>query len=221
MAVKKKEHENLTPANIRRVAALLDDEKPISKKDACELLNISYNTKRLERIIEEQQAKDEAQKRRRQEKRGKPVSESEKLDIATMFLDGDTLADIAERVARPSVVVKRTLEAIGVPEIPKGEDKLKPGFLPDQCVREGYKFEEGETAWSAIHHCPVEVDKCMDGKYVDRYGAFCYRVWVKRPVEHRPDRTYYAMSDSGGFTAYVAGYELGDLQHLTKLGVKI
>lgn len=50
--VKVKEGEKLTPSNIEKVIGLLEIEKPISKKDACELLNISYNTTRLARIIE-------------------------------------------------------------------------------------------------------------------------------------------------------------------------
>jgi len=51
--VKAKEHENLSEANIKKVIELLEAEKPITKKEACEVLNISYNTTRLSKIIEE------------------------------------------------------------------------------------------------------------------------------------------------------------------------
>ena len=50
--VRKREGENLSPANIRRVIHSLNEEG-ITKKVACEMLNISYNTTRLNRIIEE------------------------------------------------------------------------------------------------------------------------------------------------------------------------
>ena len=39
--VKVKEHENLSNLNIRPVISLLEAEIPITKKIACELLNIS------------------------------------------------------------------------------------------------------------------------------------------------------------------------------------
>ena len=50
--IKKKEGENLTETNIEKVIGLLEQEKPITKKQACEILNISYNTTRLTKIIE-------------------------------------------------------------------------------------------------------------------------------------------------------------------------
>ncbi len=50
--VKAKDHEKLDDATIERVMALLNDEKPITKKAACEILNISYNTTRLGAIID-------------------------------------------------------------------------------------------------------------------------------------------------------------------------
>ena len=50
--VRKREGENLTDASVRRVIFSLEEEG-ITKKTACEMLNISYNTTRLNRIIEE------------------------------------------------------------------------------------------------------------------------------------------------------------------------
>jgi len=52
MAIKKKAHEKLDDTNIKRVIAALTNENPITKKEACEMLNISYNTTRLSKIIE-------------------------------------------------------------------------------------------------------------------------------------------------------------------------
>ena len=37
----KKSHENLTDTNIKNVIDLLESEKPITKKEACDILNIS------------------------------------------------------------------------------------------------------------------------------------------------------------------------------------
>lgn len=51
--VKKQEHEKITDANIKRVIGLLEASPPITKKEACEILGMSYNTTRLTKIIEE------------------------------------------------------------------------------------------------------------------------------------------------------------------------
>ena len=51
--IKKKDYENLTKSNIQRVIELLENEKPITKKEACQMLRITYNTTRLARIIED------------------------------------------------------------------------------------------------------------------------------------------------------------------------
>ena len=51
-----KKHENLTQANISKVIEYLnpkDGSKPITKKEACSILNIAYNTTRLGNIIAE------------------------------------------------------------------------------------------------------------------------------------------------------------------------
>ena len=47
---KKKSYENLTDSNIKNVISLLEAEKPITKKEACDILNISYNTTRLNKL---------------------------------------------------------------------------------------------------------------------------------------------------------------------------
>jgi hypothetical protein len=62
--IKVKEHENLSEANIKRVIELLEAEKPIPKKDAYAILNISPNPTRLAKIIENyKEEKAELQRR--------------------------------------------------------------------------------------------------------------------------------------------------------------
>ena len=41
MAVRKKREEKLSETNINKVIELLASEKPITKKEACEILNIA------------------------------------------------------------------------------------------------------------------------------------------------------------------------------------
>ncbi len=51
--VKAKSHEKLDSTNVQKVIDLLGGDEPITKKEACEILNIRYNTTRLQRIIGE------------------------------------------------------------------------------------------------------------------------------------------------------------------------
>ena len=51
MAIKKKAHEKLDDTTIKRVMVELESKNPITKKEACGMLNISYNTTRLAKII--------------------------------------------------------------------------------------------------------------------------------------------------------------------------
>ena len=75
--VKRKAHENLTDDNISRVISFLRQDNPITKKEACELLNIRYNTTRLQNIIDDFEDTLERKERFKAEKRGKPASEDE------------------------------------------------------------------------------------------------------------------------------------------------
>ena len=114
--VKAKEHENLTEANIKKVIELLSAEKPISKKDACEILNISYNTTRLAKIIEEYKEGEAELQRRRAANRGKPASPYEIQAVIEGYLDGDSIADISKRIFRSPTFVKEVIEQVGVPQ---------------------------------------------------------------------------------------------------------
>jgi len=66
--VKVKDSEKLDPSNIRHVINLLESDKPITKKEACSLLRISYNTTRLGNIITGYKERQEIIKRLRAKK---------------------------------------------------------------------------------------------------------------------------------------------------------
>ena len=51
--VRTKSYEKLDETNLQRVWEALNSSSPITKKEACEMLNITYNTTRLNRILEE------------------------------------------------------------------------------------------------------------------------------------------------------------------------
>ena len=51
--IRVKEGEDLSENKVAEVIELLHRDKPITKKEACSMLNITYNVKRLKNIIDE------------------------------------------------------------------------------------------------------------------------------------------------------------------------
>ena len=90
--VKKKSHEKLDNANVLQVKELLDAENPISKKEACDMLNIRYNTTRLQRIIDEFTDVWEHKEKRRSQNRGKGATRDEIKSVIEYYLEGDDIS---------------------------------------------------------------------------------------------------------------------------------
>lgn len=217
--VKKRAAEKLTESNIEHVISLLEQEKPITKKEACAILNISYNTTRLNNIIEEHKSDKEYRQKRRAEKRGRPIEDSEVRYIAEAYLEGTPVSDIAKRIFRSASLVKSTIERVGIPNRPVGAEKDSTSYVPEQCVAE--EFEPGEVAWSAKYHKPCEIKERLPNTYNDKYGTNCYKVWIREEVEHKDNIEYFLASNSGGWNAFVPSYDLGKLSHLKQYGVNL
>jgi len=216
--VKQKDHENLTDVNITRVIELLESTPPITKKTACEILNISYNTTRLNNIIEGFKERKATQKRLRDANRGKPLTDDEKSSIIESHLKGETLIDISRSIYRPVALVRSVINNLGVPKRVSGEERRYPLFLPDSCVAE--EFHPGQKAWSAVYHAPCEVLKEVPGKkYEEEYGCKCYQIYVIEPLDDALDT--FPNIKVGGFNAYSTAYNLGSLEHLLEYGIKL
>lgn len=209
--VKKREGENLTDANIKKVIGLLNASPAITKKEACGILNISYNTTRLNSIIEDYNDRVQYTKTRKAQLRGKPARQDEIKEMIERYLSGDTFAEIASGLFRSVAFVKNHLERIGVPERIVGEEKHEVEYLPDECVAE--EFAPGEVAWSAVYHAPCEViaEETKKDFYLDKYSSVAYRVWVREPSEH--------YGKIGGFFASHLAYDIGKLEHLKDYGI--
>lgn len=231
--VKKKSYENLSNQNIEKVIALLNpssSEKPITKKEACDILNIAYNTTRLNKIIEDYEDRKAYVKKRKQSLRGRPASREEIAEACESYLTGDTITDISKSLFRSPSFVRAILERVGVPQRPAGKDeRLTAHYYPDECMSDD--FVEGEVAWSATYHAAVEVKsrltpEFLAGKkgmtafdYEKKYGCPAYSIYVRQKVEN--EDTFFSNVVSGGFSAYAPAYELCKLEHLREYGVRI
>ena len=231
--VKKKSHEKLTSQNIQHVISLLNptssQTKAITKREACSILNISYNTTRLDKIIEDYHEQKEYRSRRVSQNRGRPARPDEVQDIVKEYLSGENVSNIAKGLYRSPAFVKSILEKIGVPQRPtKVEGRKQEYYLPEQCVADN--FDEGEIVWSATHHAPAVIDKKLskehqDSKaglqtvdYVSKYGSDCYSIYVRQKPS---TEDMWDMPEVGGFYAFALAYDLGKLKHLEEYGVDL
>ena len=231
--VKKKSHEKLTSQNIQHVISLLNptssQTKAITKREACSILNISYNTTRLDKIIQDFHEQKEYRSRRVSQNRGRPARPDEVQDIVKEYLSGENVSNIAKGLYRSPAFVKSILEKIGVPQRPtKVEGRKQEYYLPEQCVADS--FDEGEIVWSATHHAPAVIDKKLskehqDSKaglqtvdYISKYGSDCYSIYVRQ----KPNtEDMWEMPETGGFYAFALAYDLGKLKHLEEYGVDL
>jgi hypothetical protein len=179
-----------------RVIAYL--QKPSStKKAACEMLGIRYNTKRLDTLIKEYQDGIERDKRIRAKKRKEPVTQTELVSIITDYLSGDSVQELSENYFRSTAVINYHLEKHGAKLRSNSKiDELCPPMLPDECVAES--FEIGEFVWSAKYGSVARI--CAEFKNA-------YRIKV--------------VNESMNQYAYQAYYELGSLKHLQDLGINV
>jgi hypothetical protein len=224
--IKKKDHENLSESNISKVIDLLTGNQPISKKVACDMLNIAYNTTRLQRIIDDYEDKVEYRELRKKQNRGRGASNEEIREAVERYLSGESIAEIASGLFRSSGFIRSLIERVGVPTASK---ESGVAVLPESCIAES--FAPGEIVWSAVYQKPARVDYelsidyqaeregFIDVNYEAKYGSKCYAIYVMEEV--RDDTEKWANVETGGYAAYSLAYDLGKLSHLEKYGVDL
>ena len=215
MAVRKKREEKLSEANINKVIELLAAEKPITKKEACEILNIAYNTTRLSKIIADHEETIEFRARRKAQNKGKGVTEAEKISIVKYYLDGANVSDIAKALYRSPAFIKAVIERMGVPQkLPETDYKgIREAMIPEPCVAE--EFETGEKVWSARGNCIAIVKKELTSdqtNYQEKYGSKMYHIWEIQMAEC--ESPYFGLVRNAGHNATRLAYDLGSLRHL-------
>jgi hypothetical protein len=199
MATRKvKEGERLEDSYLEKAIAMLEAKS--TKKDVCGMLNISYNTARLDKLLENYKLKKERHATLRAEKRGKPVSSDEIAFIVTEYLTGNTISSISESLYRGTTFIRSILEKYQVPERQSSPDYFHPTLIPDGAVAED--FAVGEVVYSTCYDSLAKIVKevpCPSGK--------CYSINV--------------MSEAHKCFAYQPVWELASLRHLREQGINI
>ncbi len=208
MATKKRselEEELMTDANISRVIRLLEPQeegvKPITKKDACQILGMAYNTTRLGTIIEQFKERQARSAKRRAELRGKPATREDVVYIISEYLNGEPVDAISKMTYRSPTFIKRVLEDNAVPIRVPGHSYFTPELVPEGAVRD--RFKVGEIVYSARYDSLARIE--AETK-TEKYG-YIYRVWL--------------LAEKWLQSANQEAYELASLEHLRELGVRI
>ena len=200
MATKKSESERLDDTNMERVIGLLepkDGSKAITKKDACQILGIAYNTTRLGTIIEKYKDAKARDAAKRAEKRGKPATDSEIQYTIQAYLEGGTIDSISKSLYRGANFINSILDTYAVPKRKVGHSYFRPALIPDMAVRSAFAINE--KVWSARYDCLAKVEAMF------------------KPGQYR----IYLLDEKHSQYAYQPAEELASLEHLRKIGVNV
>lgn len=192
---KNADSERLDSVHIEKAIELLNNKG--TKKDACAILGIAYNTTRLASIIEkylDNKARDAA---KRAEKRGKPATPAEISYTIQSYLEGATVESISNALYRGSTFVNSILDSCSVPRRQSAHSYFKPGLVPELAMRDSFKV--GEKVYSMRYDSLARID-----------GEF-------KPGVYR----LFLLSDKWQEFAYQEASELASLEHLRQYGVSI
>lgn len=205
--VKAKDYENLSDSNVAKVISALEAEQPITKKQACEMLNISYNVSRLAKIIEDYKEKKATEKRIRAEKRkSKTTIDDVSWLVQQYLIENLSVSTIAENMYWSTERVSRVLDEYAIPRRVVGETRYafspsKVKEVPEDAVK--YEFELNELVYSMKYNCLARIKAEFTKK---DYGFKVYQIYLEGDYQEY---------------AYQPTFDLASLQHLRDLGVTI
>ena len=219
MAIRQKKQERLEEDNLTRVQEALASSTPITKKEVCQMLNISYNTTRLHKILADHEETLRFRATRKSQLKGTKATDMEIKQTIEWYLDERPISDIAKAMYRSSTFVKNIINRVGVPEKRPKTEQQGSGYLPEECVSD--TFEPGEKVWYTRKDLPARVIKEFrnDTNYEDKYGSKCYQIYVIELTDF--ESPYFGFIKEGGYYATALAYDLGSLKHLEKYGAII
>lgn len=198
--VRKQEGEDFSSIKIEEVIKLLNQDKPITKKEACEILNIAYNTTRLKKIIDEYVERREYETRRRKELRSTPLSKGDISFIVSSYLENGNISEIVDYTFRSANVIKRVLNKYNIPLRNSQNTYHNPVDLDVSALADDYVLDD--LVYSSRYDQAAYISKKVGS---DNIGNI-YKIWLLKDNQ-------YALQPF---------YELGDLRKLqTELGIKI
>lgn len=191
----------LTDANLERVISLLEAEKPITKKAACEILGIAYNTTRLGELIQKYKDKRQHKLAMYAKKRGVPADAVEVTDIVKSYLQNTSITEIAASNYRTTDFIKKVLTKHGVTIRDVESNYWNPPMIDDSALKRVYQVEE--RCYAVRYKSLAKVRSCS----VNKDGDEVYLLWLESEDQQQ--------------FAYQPWWELSSLSHLKLNGVNI
>lgn len=177
------------------VILALREDKSITKKKACEMLNISYNVKRLDKILDEYEHRVARDAKLRKGNVRKPLSTDDKSYIIKERIAGTTISEISKNIYHSLNKVKNfILEETPLP-IRDIHDPLDYEELNEDFLRLSYKV--GDLVYSSKYGCCAKVCKC--------FSKDVYRVYLLGSWEQY---AYQEVCELGDMTSLVEEYNL-------------
>ena len=170
----KKNIQEIPEAKIRQAIWYLKTGK--TKKFVCEHLDIAYNTKRLNKIIEDFKAKEAREKELKEKAKNTPLTEAIKKGIVKSYLDGESQSAIASRYyISPQRVKKVQLES-NVPIRARGK---KAPAKTEHIVQDlDVKFNVKDKVFFGKENSFATIVKVFDEDYAEKLRQGKQR-WVE------------------------------------------
>ena len=186
-----RDNEKLDKANMSRVIALLEQEKPITKKAACEVLHISYNTTRLKKLIEDFKAKEARTKKMRAKLRGVPLTNAELALVMQEYISGTSVTEISELVYRSTSKVKTAIKNVGMPLRDPDASYQFPDVLEPELMATDYV--QDDLVYSARYQCVAFIE----GEVPAKAGTLgpVYSIYLLGTCQCYASQPYWELAD--------------------------
>jgi hypothetical protein len=160
---KKPVSQEIPEAKIRNAIWYLKTSK--TKKFVCDFLGIAYNTKKLDKIIEDFHAREQREKELKQLAKNKIFSDIEKREIAKTYLAGESQSAIASQYYVSPQKIKNILIQMNVPIRGRGKkSEAKVDHIKQDLE---VKFNKNEKVFIAKYNCFGIIHTVYDEDYIE------------------------------------------------------
>lgn len=163
LMAKKLDTTEIPEAKIRQAIWMLKTNK--TKKSVCEHLGIAYNTKRLDKIIEDFKSKELKEKELKEKAKTTVLTEGAKKDIVSSYLNGEAQSAIAARYYISPQRVKNVLLEKNVPIRARG--KNAPAKTEHIVQDLDIKFTVNDKVFFGVENSFATILKVYDEEYAD------------------------------------------------------
>lgn len=167
-------NEEIPEVKIRQAIWMLKVKK--TKKSVCEHLGIAYNTKRLDKIIEDFRTREAREKELKEKAKNKTLTDAEKKTIVSAYLNGEAQTNIAKQFYISPQRVKAVLIEKNVPIRARG--KNKPAKTEHIVQDLDVKFNPGDRVFYGSENSFATIIKVFDEEYAEALRGGRQR-WVE------------------------------------------